>query len=401
MNALQLLRDHPRYLTFGFLHFFFSAVGQTFFISLFVVGMSERMGWAEGTYAAIYSGVTLTAAFLLPIIGVQVDRLRVRYISTLVGVLLIAALCTLAFTENVLFLVPALFVVRLGGQGVLPLIGSTTIGRYFQEGRGQALSMSIIGISLAEILLPPAAVWLMKEAGYETVWLVAAGAVFFVFLPAIWLLIRRYDVFQRGDTVATEQAKSVAPQASWTRGEVLRDRRFQLLIPVFIFLPFVFTGLVFNQSVIGAQRGYTAEWMAWGLSMYGLTKAIIILSAGNLTDTHGPARMLRFAYLPLLTALALLIFWRGQYAVPIFFGLAGITAAVESVLMPALWAERYGPRFLGSIKSTVRLLVVLASAAAPIVFSFGFRWGVEAWLGVILVYGLLNLVLLLAERRVK
>lgn len=400
MNALQLLRNHPRYLTFGFLHFFFSAVGQTFFISLFVVGMSERMGWAEGTYAAIYSGVTLTAAFMLPAIGVQVDRLRVRYVSTFVAVLLIGALCTLAFTENILFLVPALFIVRLGGQGVLPLIGSTTIGRYFQEGRGKALSASIIGISVAEVILPPTAVALMKYAGYQAVWLAAAGAVLCIFLPAVWLLIRRYDVFQRGDTVATEQAETAAPQASWTRGEVLRDRRFQLLIPVFIFLPFVFTGLVFNQSVIGAQRGYTAEWMALGLSTYGFARMICLLLAGNLSDNYGPAKLLRFAYLPLLVGLALLIVWRGDYVVPVFFILAGLTAGVESVLMPALWAERYGPRFLGSIKSTVRLLVVLASAAAPIVFSFGFRWGVEAWLGVILVYGLLNLVLLSAERRV-
>lgn len=401
MNALQLFRTHPRYLTFGFVHYFFSAVGQTFFISLFVVGMSERMGWAAGSYAAIYSGVTLTAAFLLPLIGVQVDRLRVRYVSTLVGGLLIVALCTLAFTKNIIFLVTALFVVRLGGQGVLPLIGSTTIGRYFQEGRGKALSVSIIGISVAEVLLPPAAVALMKYAGYETVWLAAAGAVGLVFLPAVWLLIRRYDVFQRGDTVATEQAETASPQASWTRGEVLRDRRFQLLIPVFVFLPFVFTGLVFNQSVIGAQRGYTAEWMALGLSAYGFAKVLCLLSAGNWTDNYGPARLLRFAYLPLLVALGLLIVWRGDWAVPVFFALAGVTAGVESVLMPALWAERYGPRFLGSIKSTVRLLVVLSSAAAPIVFSFGFRWGVEAWLGVILVYGLLNLVLLSAERRVR
>jgi len=131
MTTLQLLRTHPRYLLFGFLHFFFSAVGQTFFISLFVVGMSERMGWGEGTFAAIYSGVTLVAAFLLPVIGVQVDRLRVRYVSTFTAVVLIGALATLALTHSIYFLVPALFVARLGGQGVLPLIGSTTIGRFF------------------------------------------------------------------------------------------------------------------------------------------------------------------------------------------------------------------------------------------------------------------------------
>lgn len=404
MNMLQLLRTHPRYLSFGFIHYFFSAVGQTFFISLFVVGMSTRMEWGDGTFAAIYSSVTLAAAFLLPVIGVQVDRLRVRYVSTLTASLLIIALTTLAFTQSIYFLVPALFVVRLGGQGVLPLIGSTTIGRYFTTERGRALSASIIGISTAEVIIPPAAVWLMERQGYETVWLVMAGIVAAVFIPAVWLLISRHDNFQKGASVAKEQAErapEASPQASWTRGQVLRDRRFQLLIPVFVFLPFVFTGLVFNQSIIGEQRGYTAAWMALGLSTYGLTKVVCLLSAGGLSDTHGPGKLLRFAYLPLLTGMAFLLFFPGDYSVPLFFGLAGVTAGVESVLMPALWAERYGPRFLGSIKSTVRLLVVLASAAAPIVFSLGFGWGVEAWLGVVLGYGLLCLVLLSFERRLK
>jgi len=156
---------------------------------------------------------------------------------------------------------------------------------------------------------------------------------------------------------------------------------------------------VFNQSVIGEDRGYTAAWMALGLSTYGFTRMVCLLSAGTFSDNYGPDKLLRFAYLPLLVGLTVLLFFPGAYSVPVFFGLAGFTGGVESVLMPALWAERYGPRFLGSIKSTVRLLVVLAAAAAPIVFSFGFRWGIEPWLGVILVYGLLCQFLLAAERK--
>lgn len=402
MTLRQLLQDHPRYLAYGFLHYFFSLVGQTFFISLFVVGMTARMGWAEGTFAGIYSAVTLTAAFALPAIGTQVDRLRIRYVSTAVALLLILGCVVLGLTTNIFLLVPALFLVRLGGQGVLTLIGSTTTGRYFNEGRGKALSATMIGLSLAEVLIPSTAVYVMARLGYGAVWLGMAALLGLVFLPAIWLLIRRYDNFQRGDTVAEEQAAAQpasAAQVSWTRGEVLSDRRFQLLIPVFIFLPFVFTGLVFNQSVIGAQRGYTAAWMAIGLSTYGLAKVICLLAAGGLSDTHGPGNLLRLAYLPMLLGLTVLLVVKGDLAIPVFFALSGITAGVESVLMPALWAERYGPRFLGSIKSTVRLLVVISSAAAPIVFSYGFRLGLEVWLGVLLVYGLVCQGLLWLERR--
>lgn len=395
---------NPRYLTFGFLHYFFSAVGQTFFISLFVARMSERMDWADGTFATIYSSVTLAAAFLLPVIGRQVDRVRVRYVSTVVALSILGGTLLLALSHTLPLLVLGLFVVRLGGQGVLPLIGSTTIGRYFQQRRGRALSTSIVGISVAEVLLPPLATYAMLSYGYEPVWLMAGAAILLLFLPAVWLLITRYDNFQKADTVAKAQkvADPAATEiASWTRGEVLADRRFRLILPIVIFIPFVFTGLVFNQSVIADVRGYTAELMAYGLSAYGLVRVVFLLSAGSITDRLGPDRLLRFFLLPALLGLLLLLIVKASWSVPAFFILAGGSAGLDAVMMPSLWAERYGPRFLGSIKSTVRLFVVIASAIAPILFSYGLRLGLEVWLGILLAYGLACLFLAYRERRLK
>ncbi|MBB4079563.1 MFS family permease [Lewinella aquimaris] len=395
---------NPRYLGFGFLHFFFSFVGQTFFISLFVARMTERMDWADNTFAAIYSGVTLVAAFVLPVVGRQVDRFRVRYVSTATAVCLIVGTLLLAFADQTIWLVAGLFVVRLGGQGVLPLIGSTTIGRYFDQRRGRALALSIIGISVAEVLLPPLATYVMVDYGFQPVWLMAGAAVLLVFVPAVWLLVRRHDDFQRADTVAEAQLRR-DPDAeevnSWTGAQVLRDRRFQLILPIVLFIPFVFTGLVFNQSVIAEQRGYTPATMAYGLSAYGLVRVVFLLFGGDVIDRVGPTRLLRFVLLPAVAGLLVLLLVEASWSVPVFFGLMAVSGGMDSVNTPALWAERYGPRFLGSIKSTVRLFVVVASAAAPILFSYGLRWGLEAWLGLLVGYGVVCLGLAVWERKIK
>ncbi|NJB87092.1 putative MFS family arabinose efflux permease [Lewinella marina] len=393
---------NPRYLTFGFLHFFFSFVGQTFFISLFVARMTERMDWGESTFASLYSGVTLVAAFILPLIGRQIDRLKVRYVSTVTAFCLIVGTLLLAFADETLLLVAGLFVVRLGGQGVLPLIGSTTIGRFFNARRGRALALSIIGLSVAEVLLPPLATYAMVSYGYGPVWLMAGCAVLLIFVPAVWLLVRRYDDFQRADTVAEAQrreAPAAVEEDSWTRTQVLKDRRFQLILPIILFIPFVFTGLVFNQSVIAEQRGYTAETMAYGLSAYGLVRVAFLLFGGDLIDRVGPTRLLRFVLLPAVAGLLVLLLVEDSWSVPVFFGLMAVSGGMDSVNTPALWAERYGPRFLGSIKSTVRLFVVVSSAAAPILFSYGLRWGLQAWLGILVAYGLACVGLAVAERR--
>ncbi|CAH1000723.1 hypothetical protein LEM8419_01852 [Neolewinella maritima] len=383
---------NPRYLGFGFLHFFFSAIGQTFFISLFVAQMTTSLGWAETTFAGLYSTVTLVAAFLLPLIGKQIDRGRVRYVSTAVGVALLLGTALLAWSPTFALVAVGLFIVRCGGQGVLPLIGSTTIGRYFDARRGRALSLSLIGLSVAEVILPPLVTYAILAYGYGLVWALAGGAVLLLFLPGVWLLVRRYDDFQRADTVAEAQLQAAGDTdatqvASWSRTQVLKDRRFRLILPLVLFIPFVFTGLVFNQSVIAAERGFTAELMAYGLSTYGLVRVVFLLFGGDLIDRLGPATLLRFALVPAVVGLLLLLFVPYGWVVPVFFGLFGASAGTDAVMMPALWAERYGPRFLGSIKSTVRLFVVVSSAAAPIVFSYGLRWGVEAWLGVLLGYG--------------
>ena len=403
VTTTQLLKTHPRYLSYGFLHFFFSAVGQTFFISLFVDSISDAMGWQEGTFAGIYSTLTLVAAFSLPLIGTQIDRLRVRYVSSATIVLLALGCSLVAFAPGPVLLVLGLFICRLGGQGVLTLIGSTTIGRYFIEGRGKALSASLIGTPLAEVLIPLGAVWLLQQYGYSTVWLVAAATLLFGFLPAVWLLIRRHDAFQKGDTVALEQAEATPELAearrSWTRGEMVRDGRFYLLLPAFVFTPFMFTGLMFNQSLIAEIRGYSLEWMAVGISAYGTARVLCLLVAGAVVDRFGARYVLRFVYV--FSFLGLLSLWGSEAAwvVPAFFGLAGITAGTESVIWPALWSEWYGPRFLGAIKSLLKVVVVVASAVAPVVFSFGIQWSLGGTLLALLGY--LGLIIVLVQVRAQ
>ena len=60
---------------------------------------------------------------------------------------------------------------------MLPLIGSTTIGRYFEARRGRALSLSLLGLSVAEVVLPPVVTYAILAYGFGTVWALAGGAV--------------------------------------------------------------------------------------------------------------------------------------------------------------------------------------------------------------------------------
>ena len=401
MQALRLLRRHPRYLAFGFLHFFSSAVGQTYFVGLFVAGVTAHMGWAEGTFATLYSAATLAAAFTLPVVGAQVDRYRVRYVTTAVALTLAAALCTLATTQQLWLFAVALYAARLGGQGVLPLIASTVIGRFFERGRGTALSLTSIGKSIAEVVVPPLGVYVLLAYGYPALWYGAAAWIALVFLPAVWLLVPRHDAFQRADTVVAEAADASAPTVSLTRGQALRDRGLQLILPVYIFTPLVITGVVFTQGLIAEERGYTLAWMALGVSLYGLMRSVLVLVGGALVDHFGTSAVLRLLHLPMLLGIAVFALVEHRFAALAFFALAGTTMGIESVLWPTLWAERYGPRYLGSIKSAVRVFMVVGTAVSPVLFTWGLSLSLKHVLLAALAVGALAVALVwwsLADR---
>ena len=402
MSLLRLWSRHPRHLGYGLLHFFSSAVGQTFFVSLFVADVTADMAWADDTFASLYSGVTLAAALALPYVGTLVDRHPARYVSTAAALAIAGALVGLAAANTIWAFAPALLLARLGGQGVLPLIGSTTIGRYFTAQRGRALSATAIGTSLAEVSVPALAVWAIGTYGYHVAWLTAAGYMALAFVPLVWWLLPRGDAFQTAGGAAARasadtDAPSVAdlpvdglppsrPPRSYTRAEVLSDVRFRLVVPALVLSPFVLTGLIFNQGLIAELRGYTAAWMALGISSYGVARGAMTLLGGGLIDRYGAERLIQLVAAPMLLGLTVFLLAEGRWTVPAFFVLAGLATGAESVVWPALWAERYGPRHLGSIKSATRLLMVLTTAAAPVLFTWVLGYGLPVLLASLLAY---------------
>ena len=403
LTARQLLARYPRYLAYGFLHCLSSAVGQTYFVGLFVPAVSAAYGWADGTFAALYSGVTLAAAFLLPAGGAQVDRRPARTVTTALALALAAALCVLAATPHVVLFAAALLVARLGGQAVLPLISSTTVGRYFEAGRGRALALTNVGKSVAEVVVPPAAAALLTGAGFAAVWYAGAAWLALGFLPLTWWLLPRGDAFQRADSAAAAGPKTHVPSghpsdapaaASLTVREAFRDRSLRLTLPAYVFAPFVITGVIFNQALVGEARGVSAAAIAWGVSAYGLARTVCVLAGGPVVDRLGAERVLRAVHLPMLAGLALLAFAKSPWALTGFLVLAGMGMGVEGVLWPALWAERYGPRHLGGIKGAIRVFMVLGTAAAPVLFGYGIAaLGVRPVLAAALAYGALAVAL--------
>ena len=142
-----------------------------------------------------------------------------------------------------------------------------------------------------------------------------------------------------------------------------------------------------GEEKVRAAREDVANGTSIVTDRWASDQLLVSLGGGALADRLGPARLLRLAYAPSLLGLSVLALVEARWAVPGFFALAGLTAGTESVAWPALWAARYGPRSLGAIKSSARVIGVVSTAAAPVAFSAGFGANPTAMLGGVVAYG--------------
>lgn len=93
-----------------------SSFGQTFYISLFGEHLRTDFHLSNGGLGSAYAVATVTNAFTLTWVGRWIDRTSVERYTLSVSVLLAGACVLMALSQNVVMLVVALYLLRLGGQ---------------------------------------------------------------------------------------------------------------------------------------------------------------------------------------------------------------------------------------------------------------------------------------------
>jgi len=363
MNYIRLVSKYPNYIGYGALHYFYSSLGQSFLISLFVVHFTGALQISNVTFGWFYSGATLVSALILPVLGSYLDKIKLRYISVSIGIGL-SLFCVLAsqvYHPVMLFI--ALVGLRFFGQGMMPLTASTSVARYFELNRGKALSIAGFGLPIGEFTLPLLITALILAFGWRMTWLFLAASVIVVFIPASLRIVSANNPFQFNQE-AQKQDKS-APKTHFIRKVVLRDPRFYLLSLILMFVPFFMTGLLIHQNMIAGIKGWSQALMASAIMAFGITRLATNLIAGPAIDRFSALQVYPFVLLPLIVGTIIAAFTNHPAAAFVLLMLSGATNSILSLTATAMWAEIYGTANLGAIRSMVTTLVVFAAAIAP------------------------------------
>jgi MFS family permease len=360
MQYLAFLRDNARWLAGGFLLTFFSTVGQTSFISLSAGSIRGEYSLSHGEFGTAYMIATLASALTLPRLGQVVDRHSVRKVTLFVVPMLAVAALLMAVASHYLLLLFTIYLLRLFGQGMMVHTAYTAIARWFSAQRGRALASAILGHNAGDALFPICFVSIAGGIGWRNGWLVAAGALALVAMPAIAALV----AMPRAPR-STDPPPRIVDARDWTRGEVVRDPVFYLAMLGVMAPGFIVTTIFFHQVYLVELRGWSMEAFAASFILSAVVNTAFTLLSGQLIDRFSGVALLPFVLLPLGVACLVLGGMEAQWAAFAFMAFLCLSNGLSTTLFGAVWPEIYGLRHLGTIRALVVSASVLASAAGP------------------------------------
>ncbi|MDX1619170.1 MAG: MFS transporter [Balneolaceae bacterium] len=361
MSYLAFVLKERRRLSFGLSFTFFSSFGQTFLISLFVPYFLTEFQLSNAGFGSLYSTATLVSAAALPWLGKWIDHIPLRLYSTFVAAGLLVASLTVAVSWHIAPLFVGLLLLRVSGQGLSGHTAQTAMAKFYDRERGKALSISSLGFPIGEAVLPLFITALLSVLDWRLTWGAILLFIGLVMIPFIQLILRKKD--ER--LAVSGSAERGLSDKEYSYADILRDYRFYLLVPAVLLPPFWVTGLFLYQVAVAESLGWTATLIATAFVIFAVARIASSLITGPGIDRFDARTLFPYYLLPMAGGLVVAFFHPGSWSAFLYMALLGVTMGMGGTIKSALWAELYGTRTVGTVRSLFSSLMVFSTALSP------------------------------------
>jgi predicted MFS family arabinose efflux permease len=352
-------------ILFGFIFTFFSSFGQSYFIGIFNSSVRADLSITHGQFGTIYASATLLSSLILIWVGKKIDDMNVFRFSMFVIFLLSFATYFFSTIKAVPLLFIGIFLLRLSGQGLMSHTATTTVSRFFEKTRGKALSVTWLGLSAAEFVLPVLTVFLLTIISWREIWFIISLIVLIVLPVVSFLFIKKLKLDSRENLQENQIYHNIK---QWTRIEVIKDFKFYIITLNMLGMPSIATGVFVYQSFIVSSKNWGPFIFAQSFMVYSILSVITLSISGFLIDKFTSRKLLIYMNLPLLLAVIVLILFDNPISSFVLLGLIGISNGLANVLGSSTWAELYGVKYIGGIKSITTAMMVFATATGAAIF---------------------------------
>ncbi|MCZ6873171.1 MAG: MFS transporter, partial [bacterium] len=361
-------------LAAGVLGLCMTSPGQTYSISIFIEHFINDLGLSRSIVSTLYMVGTLTASFVLPVVGRLIDRRGSRLMTVIISLVFGLACLYMGLVRNALMLGIGFFALRTLGQGSLSLVSKLVVNQWWVRRRGFAIG--VVGMTYALIGragFPVLINWLIPMIGWRGTYALLGLMLVLGMAPVGWLLVRNqpesYGLRPDGEApIDRESESNPAPSWSedhWTLAEVLRAPAFWILAAGFSSISMLSTGLTFHLVSIYVDNGLTPTIAASAFVPIAITSAVAQLGCGMLLD-RVPARFLLALSLVMHAILLVGAPYLRTVHLALGFGvLMGAAGGLQQTISSSIWAMYFGRRHLGEISGATTTISMASSAMGP------------------------------------
>jgi MFS family permease len=371
--------------------------------SLFVLPVTQDLGFARGQFTLTFTLVGLSAAASSAWVGRILSRSRNLKLSLSLFVLLAG----LGFASFSLARAPWQFyllalVIGPGFVGSSNLAGSLLVNQWFIDRRGFALGIVAAGSGIGTALLSPVISNVILSWGWQAGYLFSGFMILLICLPLTWRLAIRSpgEVGLEPLTTSTSPTSGAAylgPDTGLSLSEVKKMPSFWLFFLTMFLLCVIIGGSQLTIVAYMLDLGHSAGFSALMFSIQALGMLFGKLSLGYIFDRLGPRRGILVAICGLSLSMIGYLNSTSMVIAVIASVIIGMSASLSTVGNAYLTGSFFGSRDFGNIYGLVNVTMMTGATTGPLVTSLIFdRTGsyTFAWIGFLALIAICGVSLL-------
>jgi MFS family permease len=268
-----------------------------------------------------------------------------------------------------------LLVGLVGGLGMSSfyLLTTATVTHWFDERRGLALALVLVGFNLGYITGGPLAAWLITELGWRTAYYVlGTGCGLLTTCAALTVRLPR-----RAERAALHRpppthagAPAIRGHSGITLRQSLADPRQWMLNVSWLLLGGLAIMISVHAVPFARDQGISLADASLALTAYGVGSAVGRLIAGAVSDRLGTRPTIGAAYLLEFLALLALLWIPSRGALLASLVAFGAGFAASDTMVAKVIPEVFGLRAIGAIMGVLTLGWRLGAALGPAAAGF-------------------------------
>jgi MFS family permease len=259
------------------------------------------------------------------------------------------------------------------GTSSFYVLGTATVTHWFDDRRGLALALVLIGFNLGYITGGPAAAWLITRLGWRVAYYVlGSGCGVVTTVSALGVRLPRHA--ERAALLRRPPAGAPGADRDRARGITLResltDPRQWALNLSWLLIGGIAIMLSVHAVPFARDQGVSLTGASLSLTAYGIGSAIGRLLGGTLSDRLGARRTIAAAFVLQIVSLVTLLLVPSRAALLLSLIAFGAGFAASDTVIAQVVPQVFGMRALGAIMGILTLGWRCGAAIGPALAGF-------------------------------